>query len=143
MTKYTDKILTAPQLSTLLETRPTFTSVQGEVGGERRFVLDKEWSFFYRGNDWVIDKGYTWNGANIPSLIGITWAITYSRYHPVVILPSLFHDYFCDLRDPRVGHKAAAELFAAMLIQEGAPPWKAETMKKAVLSPFGPKWGDK
>lgn len=91
------------------------------------------------GREWTIRPGYVYDGASIPTLTGLTWVATYSKFDPRVMRAALVHDYFCDTRPPKLNYLQAADLFHKMLLEDGAGKWKARTMVRAVKM-FGPKW---
>jgi len=86
-----------------------------------------------------IPAGYCFDGASIPSAIGLTWAVTYSKFHPAVMRASLVHDWLCDERPDWSSSRLAADLFRQMLIEDGASKRKTALMVRAVRW-FGPKW---
>jgi hypothetical protein len=49
----------------------------------------------YKGNvyQWIIPKGYDWNGANVPSF---AWVIIGQQKEPRFKLASCVHDYMCE-----------------------------------------------
>ena len=91
------------------------------------------------GREWMIRPGYVYDGASIPTFIGLTWVATYSKFDPRVMRAALVHDYFCDTRPSNFSYMQAADLFRTMLVEDGASEWKARTMARAVKL-FGPKW---
>jgi hypothetical protein len=86
-----------------------------------------------------IKAGFTFDGASIPSLTGFTWVVTYSPFDPIVMRAALVHDYICVTQPARIPPKLAAKAFRTMLLEDGASPWKAELMYRAILL-GGPKW---
>jgi len=90
----------------------------------------------------VVPKGFVYDGASVPSMTGLSWAVTYSKFHPVVMRAALVHDYLCNMRPASISSVEAADLFYNMLIEDGASVFKANLMHLAVRS-FGPQWGKK
>jgi hypothetical protein len=105
-----------------------------------RYQLIRDWYFKdLSGEKWAIKHGYIYDGASIPTLTGLTWAATYSKFDPRVMRAALAHDYFCDCQPAEISSDEAADLFGHMLIEDGAGKWRAAMMVKAVKS-FGPHW---
>tara|TARA_R110000796_G_scaffold55182_1_gene128649 strand:- start:34 stop:408 length:375 start_codon:yes stop_codon:yes gene_type:complete len=86
-----------------------------------------------------IKAGFTFDGASIPTFTGLTWALTYSPFDPIVMRAALLHDYLCVMQPAQITPKMAAQAFRTMLIEDGAAPWKANLMYRAILL-AGPKW---
>ena len=114
---------------------------RGFTEGRSRLLLIENYNFIYRGKEWTVPVGYTYDGASIPTLTGLTWVLTYSKFDPAVLRAALVHDYFCDERPLNVSSLEAALLFHSMLVIDGANRTKARMMFQAVKW-FGPKWGD-
>lgn len=78
-----------------------------------------------------INKGYTWNGANIPRFL---WRIIGSQYNPEFLEASLVHDWLCEnkgfiLKD---GVKISSDIFRDILVENGVSKLKASLMRTAV-----------
>ena len=91
------------------------------------------------GQAWTIDTGYVYDGASIPTLVGLTWAVTHSKFDPRVMRAALVHDYFCDTTPDNFTDEQAADLFLQMLLEDGVWRIRARAMARAVRW-FGPHW---
>jgi len=78
-----------------------------------------------------INKGYNWNGANIPRFL---WRIVGSQYNPEFLPASMVHDWLCENKDFLIedGVKVSSDIFKDILIQYGVPKFKAWIMASAV-----------
>ena len=104
-----------------------------------RYQLMRDWYFTdLAGERWAVKHGYIYDGASIPTLSGLTWAATYSKFDPRVMRAALAHDFLCDVTPAETNYLNAADLFGEMLMQDGCGKWKARTMVWAVKM-FGPK----
>lgn len=79
----------------------------------------------------VVNKGYTWNGANIPRFL---WRIIGSQYNPEFLPASMVHDWLCENKDFIVqdGVKISTDIFKDILILYGVSKTKANIMAAAV-----------
>lgn len=119
---------------------PVIRPMPTKRGEEPRYQLLNVYRFDDEsGREWTIRPGYVYDGASIPTLTGLTWVATYSKFDPRVMRAALVHDYFCDTRPPDFNYLQAADLFHRMLLEDGASEWKARAMVRAVKM-FGPKW---
>ena len=89
---------------------------------------------------WRIPPGYVYDGASVPSVVGLTWAATYAKTDSRVMRAALVHDFFCDNKPAEMSSADACDLFHKMLLEDGASAAKAGMMAKAVRW-FGPQWG--
>lgn len=80
-----------------------------------------------------INKGYNWNGANIPRLF---WRIIGSQYNPDFLPASMCHDWLCENKGfiDKHGIQVSSDIFRDILILYKVPKWKAKTMAAAVRS---------
>lgn len=88
----------------------------------------------YKGQDVYrinINKGYTWNGANIPKFL---WRIVGSQYDPQFLPASCLHDWLCEHKSYIIKHgvKISSDIFKDILILYGVSKFKAWTMASAV-----------
>ena len=67
-------------------TKPFITEIPLEIA---IYYQDKEYNF-------VIPKGYDWNGANVPSF---AWKIIGQQFDPRFKLASCVHDYLCENKE--------------------------------------------
>ena len=108
--------------------------------GGPRYQLVRDWYFTdLSGEKWAVKHGYIYDGASIPTLTGLTWAATYSKFDPRVMRAALAHDFLCDCQPGEVNSVEAADLFGKMLLEDGAGAWRTKMMVRAVKT-FGPKW---
>ena len=79
----------------------------------------------------VINKGYNWNGANIPRFF---WRIIGSQYNPQFLPASMIHDWLCEHKDFIIkdGVKISSDIFKDILELYGVSKIKAWTMATAV-----------
>lgn len=78
-----------------------------------------------------INKGYTWNGANIPRCF---WRIIGSQYNPEFLEASLVHDWLCENKGFILEHgaKISSDIFRDILVENGVSKLKANIMRTAV-----------
>ncbi len=78
-----------------------------------------------------LNKGYTWNGANIPRVF---WRIVGSQYDPQFLPASMVHDWLCEHKDFIIqdGVRISSEIFRDILVNSGVPKHKANIMATAV-----------
>ncbi|MCQ2957371.1 MAG: DUF1353 domain-containing protein [Candidatus Gastranaerophilales bacterium] len=79
----------------------------------------------------VINKGYSWNGANIPRYF---WRIIGSQFNPEFLPASMIHDWLCEHKDFIIqnGVKVSSDIFRDILILYGVSKFKANIMANAV-----------
>jgi len=78
-----------------------------------------------------INKGYTWNGANIPRFL---WRVVGSQYNPEYLEASMVHDWLTENKEYILenGVKISTDIFKDILIENGVPKYKANIMAFAV-----------
>lgn len=78
-----------------------------------------------------INKGYNWNGANIPRFL---WRIVGSQYNPEFLPASMVHDWLCENKDFIIqdGVKISSIIFRDILVLSGVSRFKANIMMSAV-----------
>jgi len=78
-----------------------------------------------------INKGYNWNGANIPRFL---WRCVGSQYDPQYLPASMIHDWLCEHKDYIIqnGVKISSDIFKDILILYGVSKSKAWIMASAV-----------
>lgn len=78
-----------------------------------------------------INKGYNWNGANIPRFL---WRIVGSQYNPEFLPASMIHDWLCENKGFIIknGAKISSLIFRDVLVLYRVPKWKANIMMSAV-----------
>lgn len=79
----------------------------------------------------AINKGYNWNGANIPRFL---WRLVGSQYNPEFLPASMIHDWLCEnksfiLKD---GVKISSDIFKDILVLYKVPKTKAWAMASVV-----------
>lgn len=79
----------------------------------------------------AINKGYNWNGANIPRFL---WRLVGSQYNPEFLPASMVHDWLCENKDfiARNGVKISSDIFKDILILYKVNKFKAWVMASAV-----------
>lgn len=103
---------------------------------KKPFVLRNDVEYLsekYNGQHYriCINKGYNWNGANIPRVF---WRIIGSQYDPDFLPASMVHDWLCENKDfiEKHGVQVSSDIFRDILILYKVPKWKAKTMATAV-----------
>jgi len=103
---------------------------------KKPFVLHNDIEYLsekYNGKNYriFINKGYNWNGANIPRFF---WRIVGSQYDPDFLPASMVHDWLCENKDfiEKHGVQVSSDIFRDILILYNVPKWKAKTMAAAV-----------
>lgn len=78
-----------------------------------------------------INKGYNWNGANIPRFL---WRIVGSQYNPEFLAASMVHDWLTENKDFIIqdGVKISSLIFRDILVLSGVSKFKANIMMSAV-----------
>jgi hypothetical protein len=78
-----------------------------------------------------INKGYNWNGANIPKFL---WRVVGSQYNPEFLPASMIHDWFCENKGflYTKGVYISSLIFRDILLLYKVPKWKANLMFTAV-----------
>ena len=80
-----------------------------------------------------INKGYNWNGANIPRFL---WRIVGSQFNPEFLPASMVHDWLCENKNfiQKNGVKISSDIFKDILILYKVDKFKAWVMASAVRS---------
>ena len=78
-----------------------------------------------------INKGYNWNGANIPRFL---WRVVGSQYNPEFLPASMVHDWLCENKSfiYSNGVKISSDIFRDILVLYKVPKIKAWIMASAV-----------
>ena len=78
-----------------------------------------------------INKGYNWNGANIPRFL---WRVVGSQYNPEFLPASMVHDWLCENKSFIVknGVQISSDIFKDILLLYGVNKLKAWIMASAV-----------
>lgn len=78
-----------------------------------------------------INKGYNWNGANIPRFL---WRVVGSQYNPEFLPASMVHDWLCENKKfiRKDGVRISSNIFRDILILYKVPKFKAWVMASAV-----------
>lgn len=92
------------------------------------YLSEKYHGFKYRI---FINKGYNWNGANIPRIF---WRIVGSQYNPEFAPASMVHDWLCENKSfiEKHGVQVSSDIFRDILILYKVPKCKAKIMATAV-----------
>ena len=80
-------------------------------------------------------KYFRYDGASIPAP---AWQLTFSPFHPDVMLPSLIHDWV--FYNHQINRDALDEIFYRLLRDNGVNYLKANTMWAAVRATGGIFW---
>lgn len=91
-------------------------------------IVCEDWAFANaNGGISTVPAGYWYNAGSIPALF---WQLTYSPYHPILLAPTLAHDwsYFSHC----MSKKDADDTLYAMMMQLDASAFKSGAIKKAV-----------
>ncbi len=115
-------------------TRPLYPRLE-PLPKAGRYVLVEPFEFTCAGVWWRLAPGYSYDGASVPSYIGLTWAMTYAKHDPRVMTAALVHDVLCEVKPNGTSSIMAADTFYALLLRDGASKLKAKAMWTAV------KWG--
>lgn len=111
-----------------------------DVGdGMYQYIGPRPWRFKVEGERHEIPPGFCFDGASVPSVIGLTWAVTYTPGSTHVLWAAMEHDWLCSTRPKRTTSRQAADRFLQVLGYARAAPWKANAMHRAVLL-GGPRW---
>lgn len=90
----------------------------------------------YEYDCWVVPVGFEYDGA---SILRIGWGITYTPFHPKVMVAALLHDYFYG--HEIMSRKEADDIFKDILLKCGADPERVELMYHAVRMFGGSHFG--
>lgn len=102
----------------------------GPVPRLNQYQLKRDYEITVEGFDIVIPRGFEYDGASIPSA---AWQVTYSPFHPDVMLPALVHDWlFYTHITGDDGQEAADDIFYKLLRQNEVSYLKANAMWAAV-----------
>ncbi len=79
----------------------------------------------------VINKGYSWNGANISKCF---WRIIGSQFNPEFLPASMVHDWLCENKYfiLKGGVRVSSDIFRDILVDTGVNRFKANVMATAV-----------
>jgi len=105
------------------------------------YIVAVTYRFTAMGAEWIIPCGFQTDGASIPTLFGLTWVVTYSKFHPCVMRAAVEHDWFCRVQPAGSDYKRAAARFEQVVIEDGGNATRAAMMHRAILI-GGPKWGE-
>jgi hypothetical protein len=106
------------------------------VPQENKYELVRDYEIQSEGFTIVIPKLFRYDGASIPAA---AWQLTYSPFHPDVMLSSLVHDwiYYTHQTD----QETADDIFYRLLRDNGVDYLRSNTMWAAVRS-FGDRFWD-
>lgn len=92
-------------------------------------ILDKRKAEQVEYKFWI-EKGYRWNGADIPRIF---WRLIGSMTEPEFQIPSLLHDYVTSYKEAiNNDRKLSSLIFRALLLSAGTKKFKANIMFMAV-----------
>lgn len=99
--------------------------------------LHVEYRFYFNGVFYDIPAGFVWDGFSNPKLFH---NLLPSSFEPVVLEPSLPHDYF--YRTHEVERELADELLRKMLLHNGVDEGVCSTVFNVVRACGGPSWNE-
>lgn len=102
---------------------------------QNRYELIRDYEISIEGEEIVVPKHFRYDGASIPAA---AWQLTFSPFHPDVMLPSLIHDWL--FYNHQVDRDTTDELFYRLLRDNGVSYLKANTMWAAVRTTGGLFW---
>lgn len=80
--------------------------------------------------NFLIEKGYIWDGATIPRIF---WRLTGSKTDPEFQIPSMIHDKLCENKNfINYDRILSSKVFKGLLIGSGVNKFKADMMYIAV-----------
>lgn len=85
----------------------------------------------------TIPAGFIYNGASIPA---IGWLVTYTPFHPDVMVPALIHDYLYGDHSLGIDRYTADSILYQMLVENGVKEITAEIMYQAVRAAGSAFW---
>ncbi|MCG8642741.1 MAG: DUF1353 domain-containing protein [Desulfobacterales bacterium] len=105
------------------------------VPGTRKYLLLDDYKITVGGVDTCVPALFEFDGASIP---WYGWHATYTPFHPIVILPSLIHDWH--FYNHQVNLQTANDIFYNLLLQNEANEIKARIMYRAVQIGGPSRW---
>ena len=111
--------------------QPTLTAIPNQ----NRYQLVRDYEIEVEDVEVVVPKFFRYDGASIPAP---AWQLTYSPFHPDVMLPSLVHDWL--FYNHQVDQEKADDIFYRLLRDNGVDYLKANTMWLAVRTAGGFFW---
>lgn len=102
---------------------------------KNQYQLVRDYSVEIRDSLIVVPKYFRYDGASIPAA---AWQLTFSPFHPDVMLPALIHDWL--FFNHQVEREEADEIFYTLLRQNGVNSLRANTMWAAVRLGGGLFW---
>jgi hypothetical protein len=99
------------------------------------YELLEDFEFDFKGETIIVPKSFCYDGASIPS---IGWQMIYSPFDPIVMLPSLVHDWIYSNHQVQ---KSDADKALKKLLQDNGVPWgKLQVIYRAVEAFGGAAW---
>lgn len=103
------------------------------VPGTRKYLLLDDYKITVGGVDTCVPALFEFDGASIP---WYGWHATYTPFHPIVILPSLIHDWH--FYNHQVNLQTANDIFYNLLLQnEANESFNPSSDGGSSLSPLG------
>ncbi len=94
---------------------------------ENKYELVRDYEIEVEGVKIVVPKFFRYDGASIPA---VAWQLTFSPFHPDVMLPSLIHDWL--FYNHQEDQDTTDDIFYRLLRDNGVNYLKASTMWAAV-----------
>ena len=105
------------------------------VPEKRKYLLLDDYKITIGGIDTCVPALFEFDGASIPRY---GWQVTYTPFHPVVMLPALVHDWH--FYNHQVDLQTANDIFYNLLLKTGANKIKARIMYRAVQIGGPSRW---
>lgn len=97
------------------------------VPDKNKYELTRDYEIEVEGIEIVVPKHFKYDGASIPA---VAWQLTFSPFHPDVMLPSLIHDWL--FYNHQVDREMTDKILYRLLIDNGVNYLRANTMWAAV-----------
>lgn len=103
------------------------------VERDGRLALAEDWRIAYRGEEYIVPKGFATDGASIPAWL--QW-LCGSPFEAPRMYAALVHDMLYSGGDPEATRADADDLYRDLQMSLGVPRWKAYA-EWAALRLFG------
>lgn len=113
----------------------------------KRWITTARIECWFAGHSWVLDRGYKFNGADIPRVFQVLLGI--DRYDPRVAMAAGFHDSVCEMvAADNVQRVIGDAIFVSLLMPirfngkpvKGIGPWRATLMYLGVRAYSGARF---
>lgn len=124
----------------MLNQQPILIPWKNPIYDLNEYRLSQDFPITVNGLDLLIAEGFGYDGATIPS---VAWQLIYSRFDPIMMLPSLVHDWLYTTHYQMPNHQAADDIFVELCRQNGVPGYKCFLIGAAVKTVGGFFWETK